>query len=152
MEILMPIISLGADHAGYTLKEIIKKHLIDTGFEILDFGTFSKEPVDYPDYIIPAAECVSLKKANYGIVFGGSGNGEAISANKVKGIRCALCWNIESAELAKKHNNANMISIGARMVKLEDGIKIVDVWLNTIFENDRHTIRIVKIDNYENRK
>jgi ribose 5-phosphate isomerase B len=145
----MHTISLGADHAGYLLKEIIKRHLLSEGFEVIDFGTNSTDAVDYPDFIIPAAECVSLMKANYGIVIGGSGNGEVIAANKVKGIRCALCWNIESAKLAKRHNNANMISLGARIIKDDEGIKIVDAWLNDIFEEGRHMQRIGKIIEYE---
>ena len=112
----MLTIALGSDHAGYSLKEAVKKYLIVKGYEVIDCGTNSNVPVDYPDFIIPAAECVSAKKANFGIVFGGSGNGEVIAANKVKGIRCALCWNIKSAKLAKEHNNANIISLGARMI------------------------------------
>ena len=148
----MQIVSLGADHAGYSLKEIIKRHLIIKGFEVIDCGTNSIAAVDYPDFIIPAAECVSSNKANYGIVFGGSGNGEVIAANKVKGIRCALCWNIESAKLAKRHNNANMISLGARMIRNDEGIEIVDAWLNDIFEEGRHIQRINKIMEYENGK
>ena len=146
----MQTISLGADHAGFSLKGIIKRHLIIKGYEIIDCGTNSINAVDYPDFIIPAPENVSLNKANYGIVFGGSGNGEVIAANKVKGIRCALCWNIESAKLAKRHNNANMISLGARMIKDDEAIEIVDAWLNDIFEEGRHIIRINKIMEYEN--
>jgi ribose 5-phosphate isomerase B len=146
----MQIIALGADHAGFLLKEIIKRHLVDNGYEVIDFGTTSNNAVDYPDFIIPAAECVSSNKAKYGIVFGGSGNGEIIAANKVKGIRCALCWNIESAKLAKRHNNANMISLGARMIKDDEGIQIVDAWLNDVFEEGRHNQRINKIIEYEN--
>jgi ribose 5-phosphate isomerase B len=148
----MYIISLGSDHAGYDLKETVKIHLIKNGYEIIDCGTYSTESVDYSDFVFPAAEIVSSKKANYGIVFGGSGNGEAICANKVKGIRCAVCWNIESAKLAKEHNNANMISIGARMIKLLEGLEIVDSWLSAVFENGRHSRRIDKIYEYENRE
>jgi ribose 5-phosphate isomerase B len=146
----MVIVALGSDHAGYLLKEIIREFLIQNGFEIIAFGTFSKEPVDYPDFIIPAAESIVNRKAEYGIVFGGSGNGEAITANKVKGIRCALCWNVESAKLAKEHNNANMISLGARMVKdYDEAISIVKTWLDSKYEKGRHEIRIEKIANYE---
>jgi ribose 5-phosphate isomerase B len=147
----MTIISLGSDHAGFLLKEHIKKHLAKSGYGILDFGTYSIESVDYPDFIIPAAEAIINEKAKYGIVFGGSGNGEAITANKVKGIRCALCWNIESAKLAKEHNNANMISLGARMINNDIAINIVEIWLETKFEEGRHKQRIQKISKYENK-
>ena len=146
----MTKISLGSDHAGYLLKEHVKNHLIKNGYEIIDAGTYSKETVDYPDFIIPAAEYIINKKADYGIVFGGSGNGEAITANKVKGIRCALCWNIDSAKLAKQHNNANMIALGARLINNDEAIIIVDTWLNSKFEEGRHKRRIEKILKYEN--
>ncbi|HKJ40852.1 MAG TPA: ribose-5-phosphate isomerase [Sunxiuqinia sp.] len=145
----MKKIALGSDHAGYDLKEVIKKHLKSKGYEVIDFGTDSEESVDYPDYIFPAAECVANKQADCGIVFGGSGNGEAIAANKVKGIRCAVCWHEKSGELAKQHNNANVIAMGGRMVSDEMGCKIVDCWLEANFEGDRHSRRIGKISNYE---
>lgn len=144
-------IALGSDHAGYVLKEKIKYALKSQKYEIIDVGTFSEEPVDYPDYIIPAAEQVRDKNADLGIVFGGSGNGEVIAANKVKGIRCALCWNIESAQLAKEHNDANMISIGSRMIKEADALKIAETWLTSKFEQGRHINRIKKISDYENK-
>jgi ribose 5-phosphate isomerase B len=148
----MTKISLGSDHAGYTLKEYIKQHLVSRGYEIIDFGADSEKPSDYPDYIIPAAECVAEARADYGIVIGGSGNGEAIAANKVKGIRCALCWNTESAGLAKEHNNANVIALGARLIGKDDAALIVDTWLNSNFEQGRHLMRIQKILDYEKRK
>lgn len=138
-------IALGTDHAGYELKEDIKKHLISKGIEVKDFGTNSDESVDYPDYIRPAAESVAHGECDLGVVFGGSGNGEAIVANKVKGIRCGVCWNIKSARLAKEHNNANVISIGARMITEEMGIEIVETWLNAEFQGGRHKRRIDKI-------
>ena len=133
-------ISLGTDHAGYTHKEAVKTHLAGLGHEVLDFGT------DYPDYIRPAAEAVSTGESDLGIVFGGSGNGEAITANKVKGVRCALCWNIETGELAKQHNNANVLSFGARQTPIDDVIKIIDAWLGAEFEGGRHLRRINKIE------
>ncbi|MBN2249969.1 MAG: ribose-5-phosphate isomerase [Campylobacterales bacterium] len=139
-------ISIASDHAGFEYKTEIKKHLISKGYEVTDCGTHSNEPVDYPDFIKPAAKLVSMGKAEVGIVLGGSGNGEAMAANKISGIRCAVCWNNESAKLAKAHNNANMISIGQRMVTLETAIQIVDTWLNTKFEGGRHISRIDKIE------
>jgi ribose 5-phosphate isomerase B len=145
------IISLGSDHAGYLLKEYIKTFLEKNGYGILDFGTYSIEPVDYPDFIIPAAEAIINEKAKIGIVFGGSGNGEAITANKIKGIRCAVCWNIESARLAKEHNNANMISLGERMIQKDDAMDIVEIWLKSKFEEGRHEARINKISIYEDK-
>ena len=112
----------------------------------MDFGTHSEEPVDYPDYIKLAAESIAKGKADLGIVLGGSGNGEAIVANKIPGIRCGVCWNIDSARLAKEHNNANMISIGQRMVSLDLALEIVDVWLNASFKGGRHVARVNKIE------
>jgi ribose 5-phosphate isomerase B len=141
----MKKIALGTDHAGFNLKEIIKTHLASKGYTVVDFGTDSDEPVDYPDYIRPAAESVSRGSCDLGIVFGGSGNGEAIVANKVEGIRCGLCWDIASARLTKEHNNANVIAIGARMVSEAEGIQIVDTWLNARFQGGRHQKRIEKI-------
>ena len=144
-------IAIASDHAGFELKDTIKEYLAKKGYIIQDFGTYSSKMVDYPDYIIPAAESVSKKKNNLGIVIGGSGNGEAIAANKVKGIRCAVCWNIKSARLAREHNNANVISIGARMISEKESIKIVDSWLKSTFKKGRHLRRIKKINKFENR-
>ncbi len=145
------IISLGTDHAGYGLKEHLKSYLAAQGLEILDCGADSPESSDYPDYVIPAAEAVASGRADLGIVFGGSGNGEAIAANKVKGIRCALCWNVDSAHLARQHNNANVIALGGRFIAPELGEQIVDAWLAATFEGGRHERRIGKIADYENR-
>jgi len=141
----MKKIALGSDHAGYKLKEKIKGYLKSKAYNVADYGTSSDEPVDYPDYIRPAAESVSKGENDLGIVFGGSGNGEAMVANKVKRIRCGLCWNEESARLAKEHNNANMISLGERMLSEEEAVKIVDSWLNAEFKGGRHLRRIEKI-------
>lgn len=145
----MTKIALGTDHAGFHLKEAIKKFLLAEGYEVNDFGTFSAESVDYPDFVLPAAESVARGENDFGIVFGGSGNGEAIAANKVRGIRCGVCWNEESARLTKEHNNANTIALGGRMVSEEMGIKIVETWLQAIFEGDRHSRRLEKISKYE---
>lgn len=145
----MSKIALGTDHAGYKLKEAIKNYLLKAGHEVSDFGTTSPEPVDYPDFVIPAAESVARGECARGVVFGGSGNGEAIAANKVAGVRCAVCWNIDSARLAKYHNNANVIALGGRMVTEELAVEIVKTWLETNFEGDRHERRLEKISEYE---
>src|SRR5438552_8618183 len=129
--------AIGSDHAGFDYKEKIKVLLKELGHETRDFGAFNDEPVDYPVFIRPVAEAVARGEFERGIVLGGSGNGEAIVANKVKGIRCALCWNIESATLGRKHNDANVISIGQRMVDLDTALKIVETWLTTPFEGGR---------------
>ena len=140
-------ISLGTDHAGYEYKEQIKSFLKAAGHEVLDFGTHSTDTVDYPLFIRPAAEAVAQGKCERGIVLGGSGNGEAMTANRVRGVRCALCWNLETARLGRAHNDANMISIGQRMIPLEMALGIVKVWLETPFEGGRHQRRIEEIDN-----
>lgn len=142
----MKRIALGTDHAGFKLKEKIKTYLEAKGYVIIDYGTNNDEPVDYPDYIRPAVQSVANGENDLGIVFGGSGNGEAMVANRIKGIRCGLCWNEESARLTKEHNDANVISLGGRMVSEKMGIKIVDAWLNAEFQGGRHQKRIDKID------
>jgi len=139
-------ISIGSDHAGYHYKEMIKQFLEERGHEVHDFGTHSDTSVDYPPFIRAAAMAVQEGVCERGIVLGGSGNGEAMVANRLKGIRCALCWNRETALLARGHNDANMISIGARMISPEAALEIVDVWLNTPFDGGRHTQRIQQID------
>jgi ribose 5-phosphate isomerase B len=139
------VISLGTDHAGYHYKERVRAHLEGRGFRVLDFGTNSDASCDYPDFVNPAACAVASGEAQGGVVFGGSGNGEAIVANKVKGIRCGVCWNVESARLTKSHNNANVISIGARMVAESELTKIVDTWLDTAFDGGRHATRVAKV-------
>ena len=139
-------IAIGSDHAGFRYKEAIKELLQSLRHDVRDFGAHSEEPVDYPLFIRPVAEAVARGEFERGVVLGGSGNGEAITANRVKGIRCALCWNVESARLARQHNNANVISIGERMVSLETTLKIVCVWLDTPFEGGRHQRRIDLID------
>ena len=138
--------ALGTDHAGYKYKEAVKEHLHNLGHETKDFGTFSDESVDYPEFVIPAAEAVAKSLADYAIVLGGSGNGEAMAANKVKGVRCALCWSVETAQLAKEHNNANVIAIGERQISKDLAIKIIDTWLSTEFEGGRHERRIQMLD------
>jgi ribose 5-phosphate isomerase B len=145
-------ISIGSDHAGYRYKELIKQHLLAQGHEVFDKGTNSPETVDYPLFIHPAAEAVVKGETERGIVLGGSGNGEAIVANKVKGVRCSLCWNVESARLGRAHNNANVISLGERMIPEEEVLKIVDMWLTTPFEGGRHQHRIDLITEMENQQ
>ena len=142
-------ISLGTDHAGFEYKEQIKAYLTSAGHEVVDFGTHSPEKTDYPFFIRPAAEAVAAGKCERGIVLGGSGNGEAITANRVPGVRCALCWNLDTARLGRMHNNANMISLGERMISLDTALGIVKVWLETPFEGGRHQHRIEMIDQPE---
>ncbi|MDB6029875.1 MAG: ribose-5-phosphate isomerase [Verrucomicrobiales bacterium] len=139
-------ISLGSDHAGFTYKEEIKKLLQSLGHEVRDFGTFNADSVDYPVFIKPAAEAVASGECDRGIVLGGSGNGEAMAANKVRGVRCALAWNIESARLSRMHNDANVLSLGERMMPLDMALEIVKVWLVTPFEGGRHVHRIQMLE------
>jgi ribose 5-phosphate isomerase B len=142
-------IAIASDHAGFAYKQLLTQHLAQAGHEVVDFGTTSSESVDYPDYIHPAAAAVAKGDCSVGIVLGGSGNGEAIAANRHRGIRCALCWNEDSARLARLHNDANMIALGERMVSEEIAIRIVDTWLATPFEGGRHSARIRKLDTFE---
>lgn len=139
-------IAIGTDHAGFEYKEKIKSFLESSGHEVKDFGTYSNESCDYPDFIRPVAEAVAAEEFARGIVLGGSGNGEAIVANKVKGIRCSLAWNKQSAEFGRSHNNANVLSLGQRMIQEQDLLDIVETWLNTEFEGGRHQRRIDKIE------
>lgn len=139
-------VSIGTDHAGFPLKGPIIALLKGRGCEVLDFGCDSAEPCDYPDFIRPAAEAVASGQADCGIVLGGSGNGEAIVANKVKGVRCGLCWDEWSAEMTKVHNNANCIALGARPVPEALALKIVGIWLDAEFEGGRHERRVAKIE------
>ena len=139
-------ISLGSDHAGFRYKEKVKELLGSLGHEVKDCGTFSEEPVDYPLFIRPAAEAVASGECERGIVFGGSGNGEAMAANKVRGVRCGLAWNEESARLSRRHNDANVLSIGERMISEDLLVKIVRLWLETPFEGGRHVKRIALLN------
>lgn len=142
-------ISLGSDHAGFEYKQAIADMLRSQGHEVIDCGTHSADSTDYPLWCIPAAEKVANGEAEKGIVFGGSGNGEAIAANKVKGIRCAIAWSDDTARLGSEHNNANVLSIGERMVSLETAKRLVDIWLSTPFEGGRHLKRIEELARYE---
>jgi len=139
-------IAIGSDHAGFQYKSLLIDHLRSLGHEVVDFGTNSTASVDYPDFIRPAAAAVASGQCERGIVLGGSGNGEAIAANRYRGVRCALCWNAESARLARAHNDANMISLGERMIPQSELLEIVRLWLETPFEGGRHVPRIAKLD------
>jgi ribose 5-phosphate isomerase B len=139
-------IAIGSDHAGFDYKEKIRSLLKELGHEAHDFGTFSTEPVDYPVFIRPVAEAVARGEFDRGIVLGGSGNGEAMVANKVKGIRCALCWSLDTTRWARQHNDANVLSIGQRTIPVELALDIVKVWLDTPFAGGRHLKRIQQIE------
>lgn len=138
-------IAIGADHAGYDYKELLKKHLEDNGHQVKDFGTFNHDSVDYPDFAHPVASAVDKKAFELGILLCGSANGVAITANKTQGIRAAICWTEEIASLARKHNNANVLCLPARFVSLELAEKITDSFLHTPFEGGRHENRVNKI-------
>lgn len=140
-------IAIGSDHAGYRYKQALIAHLESQGYSVKDYGTDSPEACDYPDFIRPVAQAVAKGEFDRGIVLGGSGNGEAIVANRVPGIRCGVCWNEQIAIWNRSHNDANVLSIGERTVNQEDALLIVDTWLNTEFEGGRHLARIQKIDN-----
>src|SRR5438270_10703550 len=139
-------IALGTDRGAFHLKEKVKALLAELGHEVKDFGTFSEEPVDYPVFIRPAAEAAVNGECDRAIVFGGSGNGEAMAANKVRGARCALCWNEETARLSRQHNDANVLSIGQRMISEELALTIVRIWLETPFEGGRHEKRVAQLN------
>ena len=139
-------IGIGSDHAGFAYKERLKQWLEASGHEVRDFWTFSAAPVDYPTFIRPVALAVAKGEVERGIVLGGSGNGEAMVANRVQGVRCALCWDLQSARLGREHNDANVISLGERMMTLELALEIVKVWLDTPFAGGRHAQRIRAID------
>ncbi|HIH20670.1 TPA: RpiB/LacA/LacB family sugar-phosphate isomerase [Candidatus Micrarchaeota archaeon] len=144
---------LGSDHAGFKLKEFVKKLLLEQGLEVKDLGTKSEDSVDYPDFIIPCAEAVAKSGGKaFGIVFGGSGIGECIAANKVKGIRCALAYDLYTAQVTREHNDSNMLALGARTITGDEKLtkEIVLKWLSTPFSKDeRHMRRIKKIGDYE---
>lgn len=138
-------IAMASDHAGFSYKEQIKTVLAEQGHEVHDFGTHSAQACDYPDFIRPAAEAVATGEFEHSIVLGGSGNGEAMVANKVKGIRCAVCWDLHSARLSREHNDANMLSLSERMMSIHKALEIVELWLNTPFKGGRHTVRLEKM-------
>ena len=141
----MSKIAIGCDHAACQLKETIKVYLQSKGFEVKDFGCYSEERADYPDFAHPVANAVESKEFDFGLLMCGSGNGINMTANKHKGIRSALCWNSEIAELARLHNDANILTLPARYITEEEAKKCVDVFYSTAFEGGRHTDRVNKI-------
>ena len=139
-------IAIGSDHAGFAYKEAIKAALLSDGHTVRDLGTYSDAPCDYPDFIRPVAEAVARGEVQRGIVLGGSGNGEAIVANRVPGVRCGLCWNEQVAIWNRSHNDGNCLSLGQRTISEVEALHIVRTWLATEFEGGRHALRIKKID------
>jgi ribose 5-phosphate isomerase B len=139
-------IPIGSDHAGFILKEAIIKHLQSKGFELKDYGCYSEESIDYPDYAHPVSEYITSNEGSLGILICGSGNGINMTANKHQGVRSALCWNPEIALLARQHNNANIIAIPARFITIEAALLMVDTFLATSFEGGRHQLRVNKIN------
>ncbi|MDG2152645.1 MAG: ribose 5-phosphate isomerase B [Crocinitomicaceae bacterium] len=137
-------IAIGSDHAGYQLKQTLINHLQEQGWEPIDFGCPSEESIDYPDYAHPVSEYVEQNKT-LGVLICGSGNGISMSANKHQGVRSAICWNKEIAALARQHNNANILTLPARFISVELGIKIADTFFSTDFEGGRHERRVNKI-------
>ena len=139
-------IAIGSDHAGFHYKQRLVTLLRERGHDVTDLGTHSTEPVDYPRFIRPVAEAVARGDADRGIVLGGSGNGEAIVANRVPGVRCTVAWSVESARLGRAHNDSNCLSLGERLVPEDQLEPILDTWLTTPFEGGRHLRRIQEID------
>jgi len=139
-------IAVGSDHAGFAYKTHVITLLVERGDDVHDFGTYSLDPVDYPRFVRPVVQAVAAGQFERGIVLGGSGNGEAIVANRLPGVRCVLCWNVESARLGRAHNDANVLSLGERMIPLELALEIVEVWLTTPFEFGRHLRRVQLFD------
>ncbi len=144
-------IHIGSDHAGLELKNSLVEHLKSSGHDVIDHGPHVYDALDdYPVFCIPAAQAVANESGSFGIVLGGSGNGEQMAANKVKGIRAALVWSVETAKLAREHNDANVIAIGGRMHSIEVCKELIDVFLATPFSNDeRHIRRIGQVSNFE---
>jgi len=139
-------IAIASDHAGFSYKEQIKDLLPTIGHDVRDFGMHCDAPVDYPTFIRPAAEAVARGECERGIVLGGSGNGEAIVANKVRGIRCALCWSLDTARWSREHNDANVLALGQRTIPVKLALEILRVWLTTPFAGGRHAIRVEAIE------
>jgi len=138
-------VCIASDHAGFKLKESIKNFLINKNISIIDLGPMNENSVDYPDYAKKASNRIKLKKSDVGILVCGSGTGMAISANKIKGIRAAVCYNLKSTRLSRQHNNANIISIGSRLTRKNIALKLVSIFLETKFEGGRHLRRVKKI-------
>ena len=139
------LIPIGSDHAGFETKQILIAHLIQLGYEVKDYGCYSDQSIDYPDYAHPVAEHIEANPGSLGILLCGSGNGISMTANKHQGIRSALCWTPEIASLARQHNNANIIALPARFISVEEAKQMVETFLNTAFEGGRHATRVAKI-------
>jgi ribose 5-phosphate isomerase B len=139
-------IAIAADHAGFEMKELVKEYLIKNSYEVTDFGTNSAESVDYPDFAVPAARAIASEKADRGIFVCGSGQGMAISANKIEGIRAALCNDLYSARMSRRHNDSNVLALGGRIIGKDLALEIVRVWLETEFEGGRHQRRVDKMN------
>lgn len=142
------IIPIGCDHAGYQLKEKVISHIENLGYEVKDFGCYSEDSIDYPDFGHPVADMVESNDGMIGVLICGSGNGINMTANKHQGIRSALCWEVEIAQLAREHNNANIIALPARFISTEKALAMIDVFLKTSFEGGRHERRVNKIACY----
>jgi ribose 5-phosphate isomerase B len=138
-------IAVGSDHGGYALKEYLKKYLIKNGYRVKDFGSYSPEAVDYPDIARPLSQSVARKQARYGLLICGTGIGVSITANKVPGIRAALCHSAFTARMAREHNAANLLCLGGRVLSKNSALKILKVFLNTKFAGGRHRRRVKKI-------
>jgi ribose 5-phosphate isomerase B len=145
LSFLFKKICIASDHAGFNLKEVIKDHLIKKNISIIDLGSYENQAVDYPDYAKKLANRIRLKKSDVGILVCGSGTGMAISANKIKTIRAAVCYNVKSTYLSRQHNNANIIALGARLTKKSLSLKLVEIFLKTKFQGGRHLKRVKKI-------
>jgi ribose 5-phosphate isomerase B len=143
-------IAIGSDHAGFRYKGLLIDMLRAAGHQVDDFGTNSTDPVDYPLFIRPVAEAVAAGDFDRGIVLGGSGNGEAIVANRVRGIRCTICWNVDAARFARAHNDSNVLSLGERLIPEGMLGEILETWLSTPFEGGRHLRRLEEIDGLAN--
>jgi ribose 5-phosphate isomerase B len=139
-------IAIASDHAGFIYKEAIRYHLATLGHEVKDFGAFDAERSDYPVFIRPAAQAVAAGEFDRAIILGGSGNGEAIVANRIPGIRCTLAWDVRSARYGRSHNDSNCLSLGERMMAQSEALELVDIWLTTEFEGERHAERLAMID------
>ena len=144
------IIAIACDHAGYELKEVVKRHLEERGFGVKDYGTDSTESVDYPDYAHPLGRAVDAGEYRRGIVICGSGNGVQMTVNKYGHVRCALCWEEEIARLGRQHNDCNVVALPARFIPQDKALRIVDIFLDTPFEGGRHQRRVEKISEYLN--
>ena len=147
----MVAVALGADHAGWELKESLKAWLIDQGHQVLDFGTHSPEPVDYPDYAAQVAEAVAVAKVGHGVLVCGTGIGMAITANKMSGVRAAVCGDTFTARMSREHNDVNVLCLGARLTSRDLAREILQIWLDSTFAGDRHARRVGKITALEQR-